>query len=88
MICIDNLSPEDLLVLTNAIAITLTKDKNSDQINVLGNFIVGIGCLLLTVAAQQQLLESLKQNQTKQTQKNQTQTKQTQTNQDTNNIKK
>ena len=73
MICIDNLSPEDLLVLTNAIAITLIKDKNPDQINVLGNFIVGIGCLLLTVAAQQQLLESLQQNLT---------------NQDTNNNKK
>lgn len=66
MICIDNLSPEDLLVLTNAIAITLIKDKNPDQINVLGNFIVGIGCLLLTVAAQQQLLESLQQNLTNQ----------------------
>lgn len=73
MICIDNLSPEDLLFLTNAIAITLIKDKNPDEINVFGNFIVGIGCLLLTVAAQQQLLESLQQ---------------TSTNQDTNNIKK
>ena len=61
MICIDDLSPEDLLVLTNAIAITLIKDKNSDQINVLGNFIVGVGCLLLTVASQQQFLEALQQ---------------------------
>lgn len=73
MICIDNLSPEDLLVLTNAIAITLIKDKNPDQINVLGNFIVGVGCLLLTVAAQQQLLDSIQE---------------TLMNQDTNNTKK
>lgn len=83
MICIDNLSPEDLLVLTNAIAVTLIKDKNPDQINVLGNFIVGVGCLLLTVAAQQQLLESIKQAST-----NQASTNQSSTNQDTNKTKK
>lgn len=62
MISIENLSPEDSLVLTNAIAIALIKDRSADEINVLGNFIVGVGCLLLTVAAQQQFLESLKQN--------------------------
>jgi len=53
---IDNLSPEDLLILTNAITISLSKDKSSDEINVLGNFIVGIGCLMLTIAAQQQYI--------------------------------
>jgi hypothetical protein len=56
---IDNLSPEDLLVLTNAIAVDLSKDKNADEINVLGNFIVGIGCLMLTIASQKQYISSL-----------------------------
>jgi len=57
---LDNVSPEDLLVLTNIIAISLSKDRSADEINVLGNFIVGIGCLMLTLAAQQQFLASQK----------------------------
>ena len=56
---IDDLSPEDLLILTNAIAIAFSKEKNADEIDVLGNFIVGIGCLMLTIAAQQQYILSL-----------------------------
>lgn len=60
---LDNLSPEDLLVLTNAITISLSKDKTADELNVLGNFIVGIGCLMLTVASQQQYLSSIQQQQ-------------------------
>lgn len=58
MTIIDNLSPEDLLILTNTIAISLSKDRSADEINVLGNFIVGIGCLMLTIAAQQQYISS------------------------------
>ncbi|GAA0077044.1 hypothetical protein UT300005_14220 [Clostridium sp. CTA-5] len=61
MTCLDNLSPEDLLILTNAIAISLSKNKTADEINVLGNFIVGIGCLMLTVASQQQYLAVLQE---------------------------
>ena len=60
MTFLDNVSPEDLLVLTNIIAISLSKDRSADEINVLGNFIVGIGCLMLTLAAQQQFLASQK----------------------------
>lgn len=56
MSSLDDLSPEDLLVLTNLIAVALSKDRTPDEINVIGNFIVGIGCLMLTVAAQQQYL--------------------------------
>ncbi|AWK52804.1 hypothetical protein DIC82_18180 [Clostridium beijerinckii] len=63
MTFLDNLSPEDLLVLTNAITISLSKDKTADELNVLGNFIVGIGCLMLTVASQQQYLSSIQQQQ-------------------------
>ena len=61
MTFLDNVSPEDLLVLTNIIAISLSKDRSADEINVLGNFIVGIGCLMLTLAAQQQFLASKKE---------------------------
>ena len=58
MTFIDNLSPEDLLILTNAIAISLSKDKSPIEIDVLGNFVVGIGCLMLTLAAQKDYLSS------------------------------
>ena len=63
LIFLDNLSPEDLLALTNAITISLSKNKTADELNVLGNFIVGIGCLMLTVASQQQYLSSIQQQQ-------------------------
>ena len=58
MTFLDNLSPEDLLALTNAITISLSKDKTADELNVLGNFIVGIGCLMLTIASQQQYISA------------------------------
>lgn len=61
MTFLDNLSPEDLIVLTNAIAISLSKNKTADEINVIGNFIVGIGCLMLTVASQEQYLTILQE---------------------------
>lgn len=61
MISIDNLSPEDLLILTNALAIALAKDKNSDELNVLGNFFIGVGSLLVIISSQQQLLQSIKE---------------------------
>ena len=55
---IDNLSPEDLLKLANEIAISLSEDRTVDEINILGNFIAGIGRLMLTFASQQQYIPS------------------------------
>ncbi len=49
---IEDLSPEDLLILANTIAITFSEGKTDDEINVPGNFIVGVGSLMLTFAAQ------------------------------------
>ena len=64
MICLDNLSPEDLLLLSNALAISLSKDKDANEINALGNFLVGIGSLMFIIASQQQLLSSKQDNTT------------------------
>lgn len=83
MICTDNLSPEELAVLGNAIAITIAQGKSADEINVLGNLIVDIGSILLTIAAQKQRLESLQQK--KQQQNNQQGNNQQQNNQQQNN---
>lgn len=66
MIITDNLTSEELVILSNIIALDLCKDKTINEINVLGNVIETIGCIMLTVAAQRQQLESL--NQTSNTQ--------------------
>ena len=62
MICIDDLCPQDLLILANTIALSFSKDKTADELNVLGNFIVGVGSLMLTFAAQQQFIDSKNQD--------------------------
>ncbi|HEY5525167.1 MAG TPA: hypothetical protein VIK26_07525 [Clostridium sp.] len=62
MTFLDNLSPEELIIITNAISISLSKDKTAIEMDVLGNFIVGIGCLLLTMAAQQANIEFQQQS--------------------------
>lgn len=55
---IDNLCPKDLLVLANALAISLSEGKTADELNVLGNHIVAVGSLMLTAAAQMQSIAS------------------------------
>lgn len=57
----ENLTPEDMVILTNAIVISIAKDRNANELNVLGNFVVGIGCLLLTIASQQEYLTVLQE---------------------------
>lgn len=61
MIITDKLTSEELVVLSNIIALDLCKDKTVNEINVLGNVIETIGCIMLTVAAQKQQLQSLNQ---------------------------
>jgi hypothetical protein len=55
---IDNLCPKDLMVLANALAISLSEGKSADELNVLGNLIVAVGSLMLTGAAQMQNIAS------------------------------
>lgn len=45
-------SAEELSVLANLLALTISKGKNTNQLNVVGNFIVSVGGLILTIAAQ------------------------------------
>lgn len=45
-------SAEQLSLFANLLAIAISKGKNADQLNVLGNFIVAVGGLLLTMSAQ------------------------------------
>jgi hypothetical protein len=55
---IDNLNPKDLMILANALAISLSDGKTADELNVLGNLIVAVGSLMLTGAAQMQNIAS------------------------------
>ena len=51
-------SGEQISIFANLLAIYISKGKSSDQLNVIGNFIVGVGGLLLTMAAQRQTCEA------------------------------
>lgn len=55
---VDNLSPNDLIVLANVLAISLSEGKSADELNALGNLIVAVGSLMLTSAAQMQNIAS------------------------------
>ena len=54
----DNLCPNDVMLLANVLAISLSEGKSADELNVLGNLIVAVGSLMLTSAAQIQIIAS------------------------------
>lgn len=56
----NQLSPADLALLATTLALLLGKDKTPIEMDVLGNFIVQIGCVLLTMSAQAVFLEESK----------------------------
>lgn len=46
-----NLSPEELVLVAAILAIYIAKDRTTDELNVLGNLLVGVGTNLLIIAA-------------------------------------
>ena len=50
-------SAEQLSVFANLFAIAVSKGRNSDQLNVLGNFVTAVGALLLAMAAERSSCE-------------------------------
>jgi len=54
----DSTSPCELIIISALSALLISDDRDSGELNVLGNFVVSIGGLILTWAAQMQLLES------------------------------
>jgi hypothetical protein len=52
-----SMSSDELAILSSLIAISLAEDMSVNDINLLGNFIVGVGGILLTIGAQKQLLQ-------------------------------
>ncbi|MGO5066675.1 hypothetical protein FDF31_09280 [Clostridium sporogenes] len=55
---LDCISPEELSLLANLIALELSKGKSSDELNVLGNLISAVGAIISTIASQKQNLEN------------------------------
>jgi hypothetical protein len=60
MIHFNSINPIELGVITDVIAIALADGNSADDNNVLGNFLVAVGSIILTVAAQQAAIESSK----------------------------
>ncbi|MCI6276057.1 MAG: hypothetical protein MR639_04840 [Clostridium sp.] len=59
---LNNVSPDELMVLVTAFALTLSKDKSTDELNDLGNIFVALGSLLLVNAAHSIDLSSLEKD--------------------------
>ncbi|ENK1244631.1 hypothetical protein ACFLKB_06130 [Clostridium sp. FAM 1755] len=55
---LDCISPEELSLLANLIALELSKGKSADELNVLGNLISAVGAIISTIASQKQNLEN------------------------------
>lgn len=62
---LSRISPNQLATLANLVAVALSEGRSSSEINVIGNFVVGVGSLMLTIAAQTEALSS-KENKMKQ----------------------
>ena len=60
---LSKISPFQLIIFGTLAAIILSDNKSADELNVLGNLIVAIGSLMLTVAAQDQFLKTKQDNQ-------------------------
>lgn len=55
------LSSDELTILASLVALGLSKGLNVEQINILGNFIVAVGSLMTTIAAQEEALIAQKE---------------------------
>lgn len=50
--------PGELVIIATLLTFLISEDMDAGDLNVLGNFIVAVGGLILTWAAQKQLLEA------------------------------
>jgi len=51
---IDKIEANQLAILSALIGIELSEDKTLNEINVMGNFLIDIGSIMVTIAAQRQ----------------------------------
>lgn len=60
---------DELAILATAIAVALSKRLTLEQTNIYGNFIVAVGSIMLTIAAQQEALTAKSNDQDTDTKK-------------------
>lgn len=60
LFCLEKISPNMLIIISVAITFLISDDKDAEELNVMGNLIVAVGSLLLTMAAQKEFLKSKK----------------------------
>lgn len=60
---LEECTPRELAILTTAIGIIISSKLNINQQNVVGNFLEGVGQIVLVIAAQAQNLQSQGKNQ-------------------------
>ena len=56
---IRKIGAKQLGILATLLSLWLADDLAADELNTLGNFVVGIGCILLAIAAQKEFLKNL-----------------------------
>ena len=59
MSLIRKIGAKQLGILATLLSLWLADDLAADELNTLGNFVVGIGCILLIIAAQKEFLKNL-----------------------------
>lgn len=60
--CYEQCMGNQLIILSTLLSLVISDNLSSDQLNTLGNFIVAVGSLMLTKAAEIQALESQQDN--------------------------
>ncbi|MEG2339052.1 MAG: hypothetical protein RSB66_08235 [Clostridium sp.] len=59
MMHFSTMTSKELTILSAILAIEITEGADIDELNILGNFLVGVGTLILVIAAQEQFLNDL-----------------------------
>jgi len=55
---LNNISPDELVIISVTIAILLTQSLTLNQSNVVGNFFIGLGGNIITISSQEEYLKS------------------------------
>jgi len=61
MTIFQSISSDELATSATLIAVASSKVLNADDLNVLGNFIIAVGSIMTSIAAQEQVLQAQKE---------------------------
>lgn len=58
MSCLGSISPFQLVIIGTLLTFLISDNRDAGDLNVIGNLVVSIGSLVLTVAAQKELIKT------------------------------